>query len=277
MLTLCLTKDALSSEDHVRELKIHPAAEVFPLMEGEEFDALVKDIEDHGQREPIVLLEGAILDGRNRYRALLQLKIEPRVVHWNSDGSPEAYVVSKNIMRRHLNAGQRAMLIAKFISAYPGRKPHKQAKSKPSDDVQDVNIEDNLNVRDAASMIKVSIGTVSEAGLVQREGTPEEVAEVISGKATVGNTADNIRTRKKAKINTKTEANEARIQTMRMRANIWADLKAGLTHLTALPEPVEVVRIARYSDKQNIVDSKLSLAMEWLKGFADEWNRDRDA
>jgi len=121
------------------DLKFHPLADMFPLMEGDEFDALVADIKANGVREPITIFEGKILDGRNRYRACVLLGIEPRFQEHRAGcahvGDPAAYVISMNIHRRHLTAEQKRDLIAKLIEAQPeksDRQIAKQAKASPT-------------------------------------------------------------------------------------------------------------------------------------------------
>ena len=90
----------------------HEISSYLPLLEGEEFDALVEDIKEFGQIELAVLYEGKILDGRNRYRVCKQLGIELQVREWKPSEStgmtPLQFVISENIMRRHLNEAQRS-------------------------------------------------------------------------------------------------------------------------------------------------------------------------
>lgn len=104
----------------------HPLAELFPLIEGAEFDALVADIKDNGLREPIVMLEETVLDGRNRLRACDASGVQPRFVQFDGD-DPLRYVISKNLRRRHLRDSQRALIAARIANlpwgANQGGKP----------------------------------------------------------------------------------------------------------------------------------------------------------
>src|SRR2546430_9180645 len=113
-------------------IPFHPLASMFPLMEGEEFDALVADIKTNGQRDPIVLYQGKILDGRNRYRACLAagvgLKLSKHEDNSPYIGDPVAYVVSKNIHRRHLTAEQKRELLIKIIASAPEKSDRRHAK-----------------------------------------------------------------------------------------------------------------------------------------------------
>ena len=77
------------------EPEFHPLANLFPLMEGEDFDKLVQDIREHGLREPITLHEGKVLDGRNRHRACIAAGKGPRYRHLQDD-DPLSFVISRN-------------------------------------------------------------------------------------------------------------------------------------------------------------------------------------
>jgi hypothetical protein len=81
-------------------------------MEGAEFDLLVEDIRTNGQREPIKTWHDLLIDGRNRERACKAAKVEPhyKEMKFKDDYEVIAFVISENIVRRHLDPGQRAML-----------------------------------------------------------------------------------------------------------------------------------------------------------------------
>ena len=161
-------------------LEFHPLANLFPLIEGAEFDDLVADIHANGQREEIILLDGKVLDGRNRYRACLAAGVSPRIANFSSDvhGEPLAFVISKNLKRRHLNESQRAMVGAQLETYRHGDNQHSSGDA-------------NLHVRrdEAAKQMGVSVRSVASAAVVRDNGTPEIVRAVNHGKLTVSQAA----------------------------------------------------------------------------------------
>lgn len=96
----------------------HPAAGIFPLVGKADLVALAADIEAHGLRHPITLLDGAILDGRNRALACVSAGVAPRFVEWDGIGSAVDFVLSENLRRRHLDESQRAMVGARAKPLY---------------------------------------------------------------------------------------------------------------------------------------------------------------
>lgn len=155
-------------------IQFHPIADVFPLIAGAEFDALVTDIRTHGLRVPIVLHpDGRILDGRNRYRACEAAGVEPTFETWDGEpGSEIAFVVSLNLNRRHLNESQRAMVAAKLATL-----GHGGDRKSP--------IGDSITQQAAADMLNVGKRTVERAREVLDHGVPELVAAVDSGEISV--------------------------------------------------------------------------------------------
>ncbi|HZJ11316.1 MAG TPA: ParB N-terminal domain-containing protein, partial [Methyloceanibacter sp.] len=63
---------------------------VVPLMEGDAFTELVTDIKVNGLREPVMVFENKVLDGRNRYRACEEIGIQPEIEYFNGQ-DPVAY------------------------------------------------------------------------------------------------------------------------------------------------------------------------------------------
>ncbi len=94
----------------MRKLSLHPACKLFPQLPKDELRALAADIKNNGLQNSIVLYEGQILDGRNRWLACKIAKVKPTFVQWNGSGSPVAWVISENLVRRHLTSSQRAVI-----------------------------------------------------------------------------------------------------------------------------------------------------------------------
>src|SRR5215813_14483298 len=128
--------------------KVHPAADVFPMLPEDELRKLGEDIKENGLREQVVLYaakhsdnEYVVLDGRNRLDAMELVGmsvIENQIARNSPGGKPEAgewafkheiarsmiddidpytYVISRNIHRRHLTKEQQADLIVKVMKA----------------------------------------------------------------------------------------------------------------------------------------------------------------
>ena len=109
-----------------KELDIHPAANLIRKMTGGEYQSLKLDMQERGLLVPIKLLDGKILDGRNRYKACLELNIPATTEDVDSPNGfdAEAYVKSLNGKRRHLSTLDRARL-ANAEATLPANRPNK--------------------------------------------------------------------------------------------------------------------------------------------------------
>jgi ParB-like nuclease domain len=96
----------------MKKIKIHPAAEAFPMMPEDELEELAEDIKANGLRHPILLdKDGVLIDGRNRFEACKRAGVEPKFETLNGQDTT-ALVVSESIARRNISKGQRAMAFA---------------------------------------------------------------------------------------------------------------------------------------------------------------------
>lgn len=168
-------------------LRDHPAAGLFPPMDRGEFEALKEDIEAHGLLEPIALYAKKILDGRHRYRACQQLGIASKTVDVTArlnGSSPEEYVVSKNLHRRHLNASQRSIVAAEIKKRLKTRHGGDRSKGANVPPCPEGKRRDR-----AAALMDVAPRTVDHGSKVLERGTPELVDAVKRGEIAVSKAA----------------------------------------------------------------------------------------
>ena len=160
-------------------LGAHPYANLFPLMEGEEFTRLIEDIRVNGLIHPIVRYNNEILDGRNRYRACEIAQRGLRFTDYTGD-DPLGYVLAANLNRRHLTESQRAMVASKLATM-------KRGQTGKSQRMRSANLP--ISQPEAAKVLKTSERSMRSAAKVRALGTPDLVSAVERGEIKVSTAA----------------------------------------------------------------------------------------
>lgn len=152
----------MNAPEHRAALQQHPLSAAFPAMPESEIEALAEDIEKGGQRDPGILFEGMVLDGWHRFLACQRLGIQFRSVEFDGE-DPVAFVLSKNLHRRHLTASQRAAAVVAATNWRPQGRP---GKAEPGS---------GFSEKDMARMAEVTDRTIRQAKVAHEAGLGEKV------------------------------------------------------------------------------------------------------
>ncbi|WP_315774885.1 MULTISPECIES: MT-A70 family methyltransferase [unclassified Bradyrhizobium] len=192
----------------------HPYAELFPLIEGADFYDLAEDIRINGLKDRIILIgqgdaAAQILDGRNRYRALVWIMSTGEGVGpgWSHaglhegdklqaadildvgnrflfrqfaqavDGDPLDFVLSRNLHRRQMSADERRMVGARLVTLRQGR-PEQTSQSA------------NISREQAAKITQADVAGIDRARSVIAHAAPEIVEAASRGKISVAAAAE---------------------------------------------------------------------------------------
>ena len=172
-----------SWRDH---LKVHPAADLFPLMSEDELRELGEDIKKNGLKLPILYCAApgdengkpALIDGRNRIAAMELVGIatvNEKGIVVDKDGAvyngtglayptyagvldPYELVLSLNIHRRNLTQEQRRELIAKIIKVKPEASDRAIAKQVKRDHKTVAKVRKKLESTGEVSPVQTRVG-----------------------------------------------------------------------------------------------------------------------
>jgi hypothetical protein len=177
------------------DYKVHPLAELFPALSAEEFEKLKRDIEVHGQLEPIIVAGTGsgtrILDGRHRLKACEELGLEPRLLHFSQilQTSSELrgklteaeFIWARNVLRRHLSEGQRAAIAVIWSEEIGIRAAAKEAQKRKPASVLAESPKQPVHTRERlAEKAQVSTHKIRQAEEVAKTA-PEMLFKVASG------------------------------------------------------------------------------------------------
>ncbi|WP_340124259.1 hypothetical protein [Methylobacter svalbardensis] len=160
------------TDNNIQTIELHPLCTYFPRMSDAEFISLKENIQTNGQTHPIYTLDGMILDGGNRYRALCELGIAPVIIEYTGS-NPTQFILSSNLHRRHLTQGQSAAIVSASQSWV-------NAQAAGSAQLQNVVQLDSATSR--AKQSGVGHRTQQLADKLVKEAPAELVKEVIDGK-----------------------------------------------------------------------------------------------
>jgi len=170
-----------------QDRRYHEVAALFPLMDGDEFEALKADIVANGLQEPIWLHpDGSIIDGRNRHRACIETNTTPTFHIWDGQGSLVSFIVSRNLHRRHLTSSQRAVIALNVLPLLEQEAKERQGTRTDLANIPELFPEcDRGESRDhAAVMFQTNPRYISDAARIE-EQAPELLELIKVGEITI--------------------------------------------------------------------------------------------
>lgn len=171
-------------------LQRHPLSAVFGDMIDKDYKSLVESVQRDGFIEPVIrVFEGKILDGWHRYCAAREWNLIRKLLfqEWDDDvdGDPAAFVMARNVERRHLTAGQRAQIVVDFNERFGQGVDPRSLKSPNGEFKEDADTPgENPQTREELAK-KAGVGkrTIDRAVQVKKAGGSQAV---ISGEKTTG-------------------------------------------------------------------------------------------
>jgi ParB-like chromosome segregation protein Spo0J len=114
-------------------LRINPEYDrMLPRMSEEEFQELKKSIESEGQHYPIIVNQDLeVLDGHHRYRACVEIGVDPdfEVKQFDDKLLEKKFVIEANLRRRHLNNFQLVELAVPLLAIEKALAKKRQSQS----------------------------------------------------------------------------------------------------------------------------------------------------
>lgn len=160
---------------------------LIPQLTLEEYQQLEKNLVRDGCREPLVVWNGTIIDGHNRYKICRKREIEFQVKEMEFDDRQAAieWIILNQFGRRNLPAFQRGALALRLKPIIQEKAKERQRTSTggamPQLVQKSAPAEKSKTRDELAKLAGVSHDTIEKVETIQKEGTPEQIERAKKG------------------------------------------------------------------------------------------------
>jgi len=204
----------------------HELALLVPRPNAEDRERLRNDIAAHGLIDPIVLFHNKILDGVTREELCDELGIKPRYTQYKeTEAEAATFVFAKNVARRHLTPGQKAMLAAKLLPVFEKAAKARQGKRTDLDGNIPAKSPESSHTEartQAGNAVGVRPRSVSTAKRLKKE-RPDLAEKVEAGTMTLGAADEALKAGESTEPQTKKAAGTTRV--VKRASKVWEELQ----------------------------------------------------
>lgn len=166
---------------------------IFPAAKAEDYNRLRDDICDNGydSKQPIIIYEGQVLDGWNRWTACVELKINPPTRQFDGNESEAIGLVMRTNKRRNLNSGQWATIAVEADDIMVAMKA-KRGRPEKAQIIEPLSRHHRSTNHKAAQLFNTNRTYVNQAAKIKK-AAPDVFERVKAGKMTMQDAAKAVR------------------------------------------------------------------------------------
>ena len=198
---------------------------LIPALTVEEFKQLEANILSEGIRDPLVVWNGYLVDGHNRYTIASQHGLEYKTVskEFKDGNAVKEWMILNQFGRRNLSNYQRSVLALQLEDVFKAKAKENQAIQFKGNSLPQISVEVKPidTQKEIAKIANVSHDTVAKVKVIEAKATPEVKAQLSTGEMSINQAYQEIK---------KEEKKEERIQKIiesRIDANISENIKNG--------------------------------------------------
>ena len=180
----------MTTNNHMNRHKFN----IFPEAKPDDYARLIDDIQTNGYdaNQPVIVYQGAILDGWNRNKACVELMIQPTIRVFDGSDIEAIQLVMRTNKRRNLNSGQWATIAveAEDIMGAIAEQVEKERREKQATSqtkLSDKKLPDSQPQRStdkAAEIFQTNRTYINQATKIKK-ASPEVFAKVKAGTMTM--------------------------------------------------------------------------------------------